>query len=259
MKDRYDIVRVLMCAALAACSRGGPEAGRETTGGEATLEAEPAPSTAEARMQATEGNDVSGTVRFEESAEGLLVHVDLTGVPPSTEHGFHVHENGDCSAPDASSAGDHYSPEGHPHGLPEGEGPMHAGDMGNLVADANGEVHRRMLVQTMSVGGDRPSVIGRAVILHAEPDDGGQPSGNAGGRIACGVVRTSGTAQLGARVHEALSEHVDMSTMWVAVDAHHVHLRGTVSSREQLHTARRAARSVPGVHQVHTRELRVGS
>lgn len=143
---------------------------------------------AEAQMQPTEGNQVAGTVRFEETAEGLAVQVDLTGLPPGTTHGFHVHETGDCSAPDASSAGDHYNPEGHPHALPNGDHARHAGDMGNLEADENGEVHTRLVIDTMSVEGAQPSVIGRAVIVHADPDDGGQPTGNAGGRISCGVI-----------------------------------------------------------------------
>ena len=152
---------------------------------------EPAPeaegASAEAAMQPTEGNEVAGTVRFEQTAEGLAVVVDLTGLPPNSQHGFHVHEHGDCSAPDASSAGDHFNPEGVPHGLPNG-GERHAGDMGNLTSDENGEVHTRLVVDTMSLDGSAPSPVGRAVIVHADPDDGGQPTGNAGARIACGVV-----------------------------------------------------------------------
>lgn len=180
---------------LAACGGGEASTPAETTtgGGEmemATVE-EPAPeaegASAEAAMQPTEGNEVAGTVRFEQTAEGLAVVVDLTGLPPNSQHGFHVHEHGDCSAPDASSAGDHFNPEGVPHGLPNG-GERHAGDMGNLTSDENGEVHTRLVVDTMSLDGSAPSPVGRAVIVHADPDDGGQPTGNAGARIACGVV-----------------------------------------------------------------------
>ena len=182
----------LICFVLAGCGGGGGEStaetiGDETTGGEMTGgEA----AVAIADMQPTEGNEASGTVRFEQTGEGLVVQVDLTGLPPSSQHGFHVHETGDCSAPDASSAGDHYNPEGHAHALPNGEA-RHAGDMGNVEADENGEVHHRMVIDTMSVDGEQPSVVGRAVIVHANPDDGGQPTGNAGARIACGVVQAS--------------------------------------------------------------------
>jgi Cu-Zn family superoxide dismutase len=177
----------LICAFFVGCGGGGAESGETgdtTGGGEATAGGA---AVAVAAMQPTEGNEVSGTVRFEQTGEGLAVQVDLTGLPPSSQHGFHVHETGDCSAPDATSAGDHYNPEGHPHALPNGEA-RHAGDMGNLEADENGEVHTQLVIDTMSIDGERPSVIGRAVIVHANPDDGGQPTGNAGARIACGVV-----------------------------------------------------------------------
>ena len=182
----------LICFVLAGCGGGGGEStaettGDETTGGEMTGGES---AVAIADMQPTEGNEVSGTVHFEQTGEGLVVQVDLTGLPPSSQHGFHVHETGDCSAPDASSAGDHYNPEGHAHALPNGEA-RHAGDMGNVEADENGEVHHRMVIDTMSVDGEQPSVVGRAVIVHANPDDGGQPTGNAGARIACGVVQAS--------------------------------------------------------------------
>lgn len=174
---------------FAACGGGAASTPEETAtgGGEVAVEAEAAPAIAEAMLQPTEGNETAGTVRFEQTPEGLAVQVDLTGLPPSSEHGFHVHEVGDCSAPDATSAGDHYNPEGHAHALPNGEA-RHAGDMGNITADENGEVHTSIVVDTMSLDGSAPSPVGRAVIVHANPDDGSQPTGNAGARIACGVV-----------------------------------------------------------------------
>lgn len=188
------IIAPLMLLAFAGCGGGGATTAdtEATAGGEAgetTVEATPegAPALAQATLQPTEGNEASGTVRFEQTPEGLAVQVDLTGLPPSSEHGFHVHETGDCSAPDASSAGGHYNPGGHPHALPNGAA-RHAGDMGNVTADENGEVHTQMVIDTMSVDGEAPSVVGRAVIVHASPDDGGQPTGNAGARVACGVI-----------------------------------------------------------------------
>lgn len=174
----------------------------ETPAEDTTAEVQRDATIAEAAMEPTEGNEVRGTVRFIEGDQGLSVVVDLSGLPPGSEHGFHVHETGDCSAPDASSAGSHYAPEGHPHALPTSEEPRHAGDMGNVRADENGEVHQRLEVATLSIEGEEPSVVGRAVIVHAQPDDGSQPTGNAGDRLACGVVQVgtgAATTQHAAR------------------------------------------------------------
>lgn len=199
-------MRTILAASLLFGCGGGDDTSEpaweeDTSGAEATADESMAPAEqttaqvqrdatiAEAAMEPTEGNDVRGTVRFIQGDQSLSVVVDLSGLPPGSEHGFHVHETGDCSAPDASSAGSHYAPEGHPHGLPTGEGPRHAGDMGNVRADENGEVHLRLEVPTLSIEGEAPSVVGRAVIVHAQPDDGSQPTGNAGDRLACGVVQ----------------------------------------------------------------------
>jgi Cu-Zn family superoxide dismutase len=163
--------------------------GAEATGEETTRGVQSDATIAEAAMAPTVGNGVRGTVRFIQGDQGLSVIVDLRGLPPGSEHGFHVHETGDCSAPDASSAGSHYAPEGHAHALPTGDEPRHAGDMGNVRADEDGEVHQRLEVPTLSIEGEAPSVVGRAVIVHAQPDDGSQPTGIAGDRLACGVVQ----------------------------------------------------------------------
>lgn len=210
-------MRTILAATLLFGCGGGddttePIGEEDTTGAEAVAGTEEEPtaettvqsdaSIAEAAMAPTEGNEVRGTVRFIEGDQGLSVVVDLSGLPPGSEHGFHVHETGDCSAPDASSAGSHYAPEGHPHALPSGDEPRHAGDMGNVRADENGEVHQRLEVATLSIEGEAPSVVGRAVIVHAQPDDGSQPTGNAGDRLACGVVQVgtgAATTQHAAR------------------------------------------------------------
>ena len=150
--------------------------------------AEPAKITrATANLQPTEGNDVRGTVQFEQTDEGVRVSAVLTGLAPDTLHGFHIHEKGDCSAPDATSAGGHYAPRGHPHGLPPAK-ESHAGDMGNLVVDGSGRVAFERTFESFSIqGGDAP-IVGHAVIVHAQEDDGAQPTGNAGSRLACGVI-----------------------------------------------------------------------
>ncbi len=145
-----------------------------------------------AEMAPTEGNAVSGTVVFTQEAGSLSVSVELTGFEAGSTHGIHVHETGDCSAPDGTSAGGHYNPEGHDHALPDGT-PRHAGDMGNITADDDGTVMTQLSFDNISLGGQNP-IEGRAVIVHADPDDGGQPTGNAGARIACGVIIIGGEA-----------------------------------------------------------------
>ena len=142
-----------------------------------------------ATMSPTEGNEVKGTVRFEQTADGVVVHAELTGLEPKTMHGFHIHEKGDCSAPDASSAGGHYAPNGNPHGLPP-EAKRHAGDMGNIVADEKGSAIVERTFDTFSLTSKDP-VMGRAVIVHGKADDGTQPTGDAGARLACGVIEPS--------------------------------------------------------------------
>lgn len=141
---------------------------------------------AEAVMAPTSGSTATGTVRFHQTKKGVRVTVSFTGLTPKTEHGFHIHEKGDCSAPDGSSAGGHYNPANVPHALPT-KAERHAGDMGNLKSNAKGVVTWKGDFENFSLQGTE-SVVGRGVILHEKADQGTQPSGDAGGRIACGVV-----------------------------------------------------------------------
>ena len=134
----------------------------------------------------TQGNTASGTVTFTGSDAGVKVVVDVQGLSKG-KHGFHIHEYGDCSAPDGMSAGGHFNPDAKQHG-----GPMdmtrHMGDMGNLVADESGKAHLEYIDQTISLKGEH-SIIGKSIILHKNEDDlKTQPAGNAGPRIACGVI-----------------------------------------------------------------------
>ncbi len=114
----------------------------------------------------------------------------VSGLTPNQEHGFHVHETGNCSSVDAMSAGEHLNPAAKRHGPPEAE--HHAGDLPALKADANGvaSVHARVTGNVLGSGaGD---FAGKALIVHARPDDyATQPSGNSGARIACGVISTT--------------------------------------------------------------------
>jgi len=142
---------------------------------------------AAAPIDPTLNNTCKGIVWFYEQRDGTMyVVADLEGLNPGQQHAMHVHEKGDCSAPDGASAGGHYNPESFPHALPPNE-PRHAGDLGNVLADSSGKAHYEIAVDNISIRGKNP-IESRAVIVHAQVDDGGQPVGNAGGRIGCGVI-----------------------------------------------------------------------
>jgi superoxide dismutase, Cu-Zn family len=145
-------------------------------------------------LHATQGNKVHGTVRFTQEGNSVKIVAHVEGLTANQKHAIHVHEFGDCSTADASSAGSHYNPEKHEHGLPEKD-QRHAGDLGNLQADASGKAHLELTVKNITIAGNKNPVLGRAVIVHAKPDDGGQPVGNAGGRIACGVIGAANTGE----------------------------------------------------------------
>lgn len=142
-----------------------------------------------ARLAPTAGSGVGGELRFFVEEGGVRVAGSVTGLRPGSEHGFHVHEKGDCSAPDASSAGGHFNPEGHVHGR-QGTDQHHLGDMNNLVANERGEASVEFFVARGELGsGSERDLLGRGVIVHAERDDyTSQPAGNAGPRIACGAI-----------------------------------------------------------------------
>lgn len=142
-----------------------------------------------AELNPTEGNQVSGKVSFTNQDGAVMIVGDLKGLEPG-KHGFHVHETGDCSAPDASSAGGHFNPAGTPHGAPDNPPTQrHVGDLGNLEAGPDGMAHYERMDKVISLGGP-DSIVGRAVIVHGGADDlTSQPSGNAGPRVACGVIR----------------------------------------------------------------------
>jgi Cu-Zn family superoxide dismutase len=131
------------------------------------------------------GSQVAGTVTFTKTGDTVQVVADITGLTPG-KHAFHIHEFGDCSAADASSAGSHFNPMKKPHGAPDNP-ERHAGDMGNLEADSNGKAHLELKDSMLKLSGEN-SILGRGVIVHEKVDDWSQPVGNAGGRQACGVI-----------------------------------------------------------------------
>ena len=143
------------------------------------------PETAIAQVNPTQGNEVTGQVKFTRHENDTLVEVSLTHLSP-VPHGFHVHEKGDCSAPDGLSAGGHFNPDGLPHGGLDG--PHHIGDLGNVVAGNDGTVNLNVHVKGLRLSGDQ-GIIGRAVIVHASADDlKTQPTGGSGKRVACGMI-----------------------------------------------------------------------
>ncbi len=137
-------------------------------------------------LGAASGSSVAGTVTFTSGSDGVKVVADITGLKPG-KHGFHIHEFGDCSAADGKSAGGHYNPTKHEHGAPDVEN-RHVGDLGNIEADASGKAHLEMTDKMLKLSGDN-SIIGYGVIVHEKVDDlKTQPTGDAGGRVACGVI-----------------------------------------------------------------------
>ena len=141
----------------------------------------------------TTGNETAGIVTFTAINGRVKVVADISGLTPG-KHGFHIHEFGDISdSANAMSTGGHYDPAGtHRHAPVDADRPddlpHHAGDMGNLVADSAGKAHLETTLQGVSLMGPENPIVGRAVIIHAKSDDGGQPVGNAGGRVGQGVI-----------------------------------------------------------------------
>ena len=143
---------------------------------------------ATATLQPTRGNSTAGTVTFTQMGDHVMVSARVTGLKPNQEHGFHVHEKGDCSSGDGMSAGGHFNPTGKPHGPQAGE--HHTGDMPNLKADANGNAQASFHLMGVSIGSGATDIVGKGLIVHTNADDyATQPTGNAGGRIACAVIQ----------------------------------------------------------------------
>lgn len=185
---RNILIATCIATALAACAstpapRPAPTPAPATTG---TAQG------AVANLAAASGSLVSGKLTLAPMGNGVHIRGDIGGFSPGSTHGFHIHEKGDCSAADATSAGGHFNPTGQPHGKAE-SGAHHLGDIDNIQADASGVAHVNAHVQGVVLGGGASNdIAGRAIVVHANGDDyTSQPSGNAGARIACGVIQTA--------------------------------------------------------------------
>ncbi|MBL4634834.1 MAG: superoxide dismutase family protein [Kofleriaceae bacterium] len=147
---------------------------------------------ASATIESKSGSKVTGSISFTMKGDKVWVEAKLTGLTPG-EHGFHVHEKGDCSSPDGKSAGGHFNPSSVDHGGPDME-MHHAGDLGNIVANAEGVAEMKVELPTSFLSLDAKAdnnIIDRAVVVHGGTDDlKSQPSGAAGPRVGCGVIKS---------------------------------------------------------------------
>lgn len=137
-------------------------------------------------LNPTHGSAVQGRVDFKAVEGGVLITARIDGLTPG-KHGFHIHEFGDCSAEDGMSAGGHFNPGKTKHGGPD-HADRHAGDLGNIVADEYGVGKYERVDHVIKLNGP-DTIIGRSIVVHSNPDDyTTQPTGNSGGRLACGVI-----------------------------------------------------------------------
>jgi Cu-Zn family superoxide dismutase len=167
-----------------------PRAEQESVAPSAAAEATPAatPRQIDVPLEAKSGSKLTGKAVLTETEGGVHVVLTVEGIAPG-EHGTHIHEKGDCSSPDGESAGGHFNPGSHPHGMPGAEH-RHLGDLGNITIGQDGKGKLDIVARGANLKATDPSsFVGRALIVHTKKDDGGQPTGNAGGRIGCGVIK----------------------------------------------------------------------
>ena len=172
MRPIFAVAVAATSVLLSACQTTPPEAPRAT-----------------AALQPTKGNKTFGEATFEQVGDKVRVVVFVEGLKPGQEHGLHIHEAGDCSSGDGMSAKGHFNPFGKPHGHPGGA-ERHAGDLPALNANKEGRANVQIDLDVITVTPGPASIISRGLIVHAAPDDyKTQPTGNAGARIACGVIQ----------------------------------------------------------------------
>lgn len=184
---------VALILSLSACTSGSKQADENGATSDDQTETRNEKGEAKATVEAKSGSNISGEATFTEEDGGtVLFELTVENLTPG-EHAVHLHENGDCSAEDASSAGGHWNPTMKQHGK-RGEGSnFHKGDIGNMTVGNDGKGTMHLSIQGWSIGGpDSTNIVGKSVIIHEKADDfTSQPSGNAGGRIGCGVIKQS--------------------------------------------------------------------
>jgi Cu-Zn family superoxide dismutase len=200
MPTSASLLSLSMILALAACGDAAPDgvvadqvpSGIPHAEIQEQKQAAATRAAATASLAATEGSTVSGDLRFEAMDGGVHVTGRLVRLEPYSTHGFHVHETGDCSAPDGTSAGGHFNPAGTEHGR-VGTPTHHAGDSDNITADAQGTATVDNRLEGATLGdGAATDIVGKGVIVHAGADDyTSQPTGDAGARLACGVIQAT--------------------------------------------------------------------
>ncbi len=187
--SKYAFALALGAAVLAGCASTGTPAAKPASN---TSSAKSTASRATVNLAPASASLVSGTLTLVPMGDGVHITGEVGGLKPGDTRGFHIHEKGDCSAADASTAGGHFNPAAKAHGR-SGQGAHHAGDTDNIVANAKGVARIDAHVTGVTLGGGAANdIAGRAVIVHAAADDyTTQPTGNAGARVACGVIKVA--------------------------------------------------------------------
>lgn len=183
------IVCVALFLSLSACNPGNKQADENATATEEPQQ-EQNERTAKATLEAASGSSVTGEVKFTEKNGKVQFELTAQNLTPG-EHAVHLHENGDCSAEDASSAGGHWNPDMKPHGKRGPGNSFHKGDIDNMNVGQDGKGTLNMTIEGWTIGGpDSTNILNKSVIIHEKADDfTSQPSGNAGSRVACGVIK----------------------------------------------------------------------
>lgn len=190
MRRRYfwTSLCLVLLAGLVLTTAGSDGTAAQEKGKEGKAKAAGKMNMAVAVVTPTKGNKVKGMVMFTQMGNKVKVSGHFSGLTPNQKHGFHVHEYGYCGSDDGLCTGGHFDPKGTKHhALPGSTEAHHAGDMGNIQADGEGNAKYEAEFTTMTLTGNA-GIIGRGIVVHAKPDDGGQPTGNAGDRIGVGTI-----------------------------------------------------------------------
>jgi len=182
----------MAAAPPAGAETRAPAAGNAGVNRPATAAPATPRTSAQASLVAARGSSVKGDLTLASQGTAVTIRGEITGLTPGKEHGFHIHENGQCTAPDFKSAGEHFNPTKDPHGAPDARS-KHLGDMPNAKADDNGRATIDVSLPGATLedkDGGPNQILGKAIVVHAMPDDyKTQPSGGSGDRIACAVIR----------------------------------------------------------------------